>query len=57
MEAPLSASKLLVICPKCEKGTRIYYKIENKKKFRVCKKCNEKLDDKIKKNEQIKGKV
>lgn len=40
---PLDVSKLMFICPKCDKKARIGYKIENAKKYRVCKKCGEKI--------------
>lgn len=38
-EAPLYASKVQVVCPKCGKGTRIAHKIENGERIRVCKHC------------------
>ena len=38
-EAAMYASKVQVVCPKCNKGTRIAHKIENGKKSRVCKHC------------------
>lgn len=43
--APINVSNAMVICPKCNKVTRIGYKInEGKdKKQRICKKCNEAL--------------
>jgi len=41
-EAPIHVSNVQVICPKCGKPTRIGRKIlENRKRVRVCKKCNE----------------
>ena len=42
-EAALAACKVQVVCPKCSKGTRVAYKIENGKKTRVCKKCGAEL--------------
>jgi len=36
---PLNASKVKIICPKCNKPSRIGYKVEEDKKYRVCKKC------------------
>jgi len=42
-EAPLYASKVQVVCPKCKKGTRVGHKIEGDKKVRVCKKCGAEL--------------
>jgi len=50
-EAPLAISNVQVICPSCSKTTRIAYKTPDKgKKFRVCKKCGESV-------EQAKAKV
>ncbi|PIP15192.1 50S ribosomal protein L24 [Candidatus Roizmanbacteria bacterium CG22_combo_CG10-13_8_21_14_all_35_9] len=40
---PLAVSKVIVICSKCGKTTRIGYKIEKSKKYRVCKKCKSKI--------------
>lgn len=37
--APLNVSKVKLICPKCGKPTRIGYKVNEKNKVRVCKKC------------------
>ena len=38
-EAAIYASKVQVVCPKCNKATRVAYKIEDGKKRRVCKHC------------------
>ena len=44
-EAPLHVSNLLLYCIRCEKGTRIGFKmLENKTKVRYCKRCNELMD-------------
>jgi len=44
-EAPIHASNVKIICPSCSKATRVgYTKLENGKKQRICKKCNESLD-------------
>ena len=42
-EAAIAASKVLVVCPKCSKATRIAHKTENGKKVRVCKHCGAEL--------------
>lgn len=43
--APLTIANLMLICPKCNKPTRVKYKLlENKKKARQCKKCKEILN-------------
>lgn len=45
-EAPIYACKVMHICDKCGKPTRIGYKImDNGKKSRMCKNCLEVLDD------------
>jgi len=36
---PLNASSVKVLCPKCGKAVRVGYRIEGKKKHRICKKC------------------
>ena len=38
-EIPLYASKVMTVCPKCSKPTRVAHKVENGKKVRVCKHC------------------
>ena len=38
----MNAGNVILICPKCNKPTRVGYKIlENKKKTRRCHKCNQ----------------
>lgn len=41
---PIDASNVLVVCPVCNKATRVAYKMEGDKKVRVCKKCGAVLD-------------
>ncbi|NLB61537.1 MAG: 50S ribosomal protein L24 [Clostridiales bacterium] len=43
-EAPLNASNVMLVCPKCSKPTRVGYTFENDKKFRTCKKCGKHID-------------
>ena len=39
-ERPIHVSKLALICPSCQKTTRVGYKIDKSgEKFRICKKC------------------
>ncbi len=42
-EFPIHSSKVNVVCPKCQKATRIGYIVENNEKVRVCKKCGAKI--------------
>jgi len=41
MPAPLWASKVMLVCPKCGKTTRVAYINQGKEKARQCKKCKE----------------
>lgn len=40
---PILISKVMLICPKCGKTTRVGFKLEKNKKFRICKKCQSKI--------------
>ncbi len=40
---PLKVGNVALICPNCKKQTRIGYKIDNKEKVRICRKCNKKI--------------
>ena len=40
----IDASNVMVVCPVCEKATRVSYSVIEGKKVRVCKKCNAILD-------------
>ena len=42
--APVAANKVMFVCAKCGKITRIGMKIEGKKKIRICKKCKAPLE-------------
>lgn len=44
-EAPIYASKVMLVCPNCDKPTRVGAKfLEDGTKVRVCKKCGEVID-------------
>ncbi|MBO5928206.1 MAG: 50S ribosomal protein L24 [Clostridia bacterium] len=40
----IDASNVMVVCPVCNKATRVAYKVEGDKKARICKKCGASLD-------------
>ncbi len=49
MPAPMDISNVMLVCPRCNKATRIGYKITKsesgkEKKARICKKCKETID-------------
>ena len=45
MEAPLPVSKVMLLCPACNKATRIAKKLTaDGQRVRTCKKCGEALD-------------
>ena len=43
VETPIYASKVMVVCPKCGKPTRVAHKLDAGKSVRVCKKCGANL--------------
>ena len=43
-EAPIHVSNVMLVCPKCDKPTRVGHEFEGDKKFRVCKKCGKRID-------------
>ena len=52
MEGTLDISNVQVICPACNKATRIGATEVNGKKIRVCKKCGASLDVKVEKTKK-----
>jgi large subunit ribosomal protein L24 len=48
MEAPVSLSNLMLICPRCSKAARVGHRVvgdgDQQRKLRICKKCNETID-------------
>lgn len=38
-ETPLYVSKVMIVCPKCGKATRVGHAFKDGKKYRACKKC------------------
>ncbi len=54
-EAPIDASNVEVVCPKCGKATRVAHAFVEDKKVRVCKKCGASLDKEFAK--KLKGKA
>ena len=49
----IDASNVMVVCPVCNKATRVGYKVEGDKKSRVCKKCQASLDG-VKETKEVK---
>jgi large subunit ribosomal protein L24 len=43
-EGTMHVSNVMIICPKCDKATRVGHKVEDGKKVRVCKKCGKNID-------------
>ena len=39
--APLPVGKVMLVCPRCDKPTRVGIQLEGKIKQRVCKKCKQ----------------
>jgi large subunit ribosomal protein L24 len=36
----INISKVMFVCPKCGKATRVAFRVTDDKKYRVCRKCN-----------------
>ena len=43
LPGPLNISNAKLICPGCKKPTRVGYKIRDKRKTRICKKCKQEI--------------
>jgi large subunit ribosomal protein L24 len=43
---PVSTSSVALVCPKCNLPTKVGFKLENKDKKRICKKCKQVIDKK-----------
>lgn len=43
MPSPINVSNVKLVCQKCGKAARIGYKIIEKKKYRICKKCEQEI--------------
>jgi len=52
MEGAIDVSNVQVICPSCNKATRISASEVNGKKIRICKKCGASLDAKVEKTKK-----
>lgn len=47
-ERPILTSKVALICPNCQKTTRVGYQIDKSgQKYRICKKCHSLLNSKL----------
>ena len=55
--APLNVSNVMVLCPKCDKATRVGHKEVAGAKVRACGKCGEALDKKFVKAVKEKAKA
>ena len=44
IEGAIDASNIMVVCPACNKATRVAHKVIDGKNTRVCKKCGASLD-------------
>ena len=48
VEAPMHASKVMLICPSCEEATRVGFRqTESGQKVRYCKKCDAEISRKV----------
>ena len=40
---PIDTSNVKLVCPKCNQATRIGYRLTEKGKYRICKKCEQEV--------------
>lgn len=40
---PVNTSNVALVCPNCNKPTRVGFKVEKGEKVRICKKCNKEI--------------
>lgn len=45
INVPVNRANVILVCPRCEKTTRISYRINQKSKNRICQKCHEVVDN------------
>ena len=57
IEKAMSTSKVMLVCPQCEKATRISIKKEGKNVVRVCKKCGKTFEEKKEEKKETVKKV
>ena len=43
---PISFASISLLCPNCKRLTRVGFRIDEKTKVRICKKCKIKIDKK-----------
>ena len=44
IEKPIHVSTVMLVCPQCDKPTRVGYDVRDSSKVRVCKKCGKDID-------------
>lgn len=52
IEKPFPISKVMLVCPNCDKATRVGIKVEKDKKVRICKKCGKDIVKEISKEKK-----
>jgi large subunit ribosomal protein L24 len=48
IEKPFPISKIMLVCPLCEKPTRVGIKVDGEEKIRICKKCGKEITKEVK---------
>ena len=54
IEKPLPVSKVMLLCPMCNKATRVGLRREEKNVVRICKKCGKDIEVKKVEKEEVK---
>jgi len=45
LNQPIDISNVMLLCPHCHKPTRVGFRLLDQKKVRICKKCQEVIDN------------
>ena len=45
LDRPIDVAKVALVCPRCKQQTRVGYRIQGDKKIRVCRKCDQDIDE------------
>lgn len=45
INSPMPRANVVLICPRCDKSTKVSHKLVGNNKSRICKKCGESVDE------------
>jgi large subunit ribosomal protein L24 len=57
IEKAMPTSKVMLVCPQCDKATRVNVEKDGKNVVRICKKCGKKIEAKVEEKKEEKTKT